>query len=181
MKYLLLLLLLLFCILGYSQNNGQFFENSAIRIKYIAYSDSCHYFQVTNKTECENKIKVDKQGNFQDYVVPANDSILICIPSSSYFVVVKFKVKREGGPFCSANPDNGWIELSSPGPALGINSLKILQCVRINNHTVRVVFQGLAPAKFYRIRISYDGINYKYVQFVTPKENQTIYSVIVNY
>lgn len=181
-SFLFLLLLLLFCILGYSQNNGQYFENSVIRIQYIGYVNNYYLFEVTNKTECENYIKVDKEGNFQNYTVEGNSSITIRISAPSPDIVVNFKVKREGGPSCSSNPDNGWIELSSPSPLLGLkNIITILKTERVSTDAVRILFRVSKPAKMYKIKLSLDGINYKDVEIINNANNKLLYDVTVKY
>lgn len=179
-KYLFILLIIFISNYAYSQNNGQFFENSVIKIQYIGYNNGNHIFLVENKTNCPVLIKVDKTGSFQSHTVQGNSLFSILIPASSSNTIVKFKVKREGGPSCSSNPDNGWIELESPGPILNnTGNIKIISINRLPNNKVKVLFEcnSNIDIKEFRIKTSKTSENFKVIK-VIPKQNTKFYEVL---
>lgn len=178
-KLFLFVLLIISSLFLYSQNNGQFFENSVIRIEYMGYSDTYHLFQVTNKVDCENKIKVNRDNQFEDYIVPPNSSIVIKFYAISASTIVRFKVKREGGPTCGSNPDNGWVELQSGDVTLSLSdNIKIISYSKTKNNKIKIVFKVLdnKNIKEFRIKTSKNGNNFKVIKIV-PVKNTNYYEI----
>lgn len=119
-KILTILILLLFSILGYSQNGGQHFENNVIIIKLIGYSNGEYIFSVINKQTCTARIrtKVDRDPAV-DVTINAGDSVWINVPRQQGGEIL-FRAKAE--TFCVSNPDMGWLEIK-----LNLTVLSLLQ------------------------------------------------------
>lgn len=108
-KSLIILLLLLFSILGYSQNGGQFFENNVLIVKMISYSNGQYVFSIINKQTCEARVRTKAdQDPAVDVIVNAKDSILTTVLRPRGGEIV-FRAKAE--TFCVSNPDMGWLEI----------------------------------------------------------------------
>jgi hypothetical protein len=118
-RILTILLFLLFSIVGYSQNGGQFFENNVIRIQYLGYSLSKHSFKVVNKQVCEARIRTRaEQDPAVDIQVIANDSSVVQVSRPTPQAII-FKAKAETS--CVSNPDMGWLEINTGRLPLPLN------------------------------------------------------------
>jgi hypothetical protein len=111
MKSAFLFLLLLLSLNAVSQNGGQFFENSVIRINYIGYSDGSHIFKVCSKQNCEARIRTKAERDpAVDIIVQALscETVRVARPTN---INILFRAKAE--TFCISNPDMGWLELNT--------------------------------------------------------------------
>jgi hypothetical protein len=145
-KLLIILLSLLFSILGYSQNGGQFFENNVIIVKVIGYSNGQYIFSVINKQTCEARIRTKAdQDPAVGVVIGAGDSTWITVPRPEG-VEILFRAKAE--TFCISNPDMGWLEIKI---TLTVLSLLETPYVTITNHNVAnqvVLINNVLISKF---------------------------------
>lgn len=145
-KILTILILLLFSILGYSQNGGQYFENNVIIVKVIGYSNGQYIFSVINKQNCEARIRTKAdQDPAVDVVVQSKDSVWIFVPRSQG-VEILFRAKAE--TFCISNPDMGWLEIK-----ITLTVLSLLETPRviITNYNVTdqvVLINNVLISKF---------------------------------
>jgi hypothetical protein len=159
-KLLIILLLLLFSILGYSQNGGQYFENNVIIVKVIGYSNGQYIFSVINKQNCEARIRTKAdQDPAVDVVVQSKDSVWIFVPRSEG-VEILFRAKAE--TFCISNPDMGWLEVKLNLAVLNLFLTPFIYIYResdiykviLKNNVLKSEF----PTSENQIVLIYDGI-----------------------
>lgn len=162
-KFLFLLLLLLFNLLGYSQNGGQFFENNVIKIFYLGYSFGEHTFRVCNKQSCEARIrtKADQDPAVDIQVLP--DSCVIVSISRPNPANIKFRAKAEISCPSFTNPDMGWLELNTADFVLNLLEGNNITIVRGPNKLHLSINGGI-------LKTSYGVLNYI--------EHIRIYSII---
>lgn len=167
MKQVILAILLLCGVQSYSQNGGISNENNILKIQYLGSSNGYHVFSLENKVSCEIVTKLDKNGVFSNYTIPALGSTTILIPYMNS-QPVKFKAKRESGALCKQNPDNGWIEQESL-VALPIKFGKIIAS-KVSETSIKIEFESEEDISIshYDVKISYDAKTYKKVVVLFP-------------
>jgi len=167
MKKLLLFVMLLLSLFGYSQNGGQLNENNVLRIEYVGYNAGNHIFKIINKVNCDLGVKIDKAGGTSSQIMTSLQETIVLI-TAPQTPQVNLKVKRESGANCRQNPDNGWVELQSTvvlpikfggitAERVGPNLIKLTFDVE-EDHTI----------KSYGIMISNDGKTFKRVTILFP-------------
>lgn len=165
-QVMLMAILCLYYLFGYSQNGGQLNENNVLKIEYVGYNTN-HIFKVINKVNCELIIKMDKNGSFNNMTLTPLQETFIHI-SGPQSTVVNFKAKRQSGALCKQNPDNGWVELNS----LIILPIKWgpITTIRINPNLIKVTFETEEDntIKHYNIMISEDGKTFKKANILFP-------------
>lgn len=172
MKTILIsVLTLLLTLKGISQNNGQSPENNVLRVEYVGFSNNVHTYKVINKLNCLMTVKVSRDGTLSDHSFNALEEQLLTINGSQTPQTV-LKAKRESGGECISVPDNGWVELTSP-IALPIKFGTII-ANRISPTTIELVFESEEDLdiKYYNIKVSSDGKNFKTVVVVFPNKVQ---------
>ena len=179
MKKLLLLFLMLFNTIAYSQNGGQLNENNVLKVEYHGYTNGSYAFTLKNKANCEIVVKVDKNGVVSNYTLVASQTVTFLIigsPSES----IRFRAKRESGANCIQNPNNGWVEQR----CLIVTPVRFLKISATNVSATRIKLQFESEEDLdlshYNIKLSYDAINYKQVTILFPdgvvgKKQYTLY------
>jgi hypothetical protein len=187
MKKLLLFVMLLLYLFGYSQNGGQLNENNVLRIEYVGYNAGSHIFKIINKVNCDLGVKIDKVGGTSSQIMTSLQETIVLI-TAPQTPQVNLKVKRESGANCRQNPDNGWVELQSTvvlpikfggitAERVGPNLIKLTFDVE-EDHTI----------KSYGIMVSNDGKTFKRVTILFPNgivpygsTSRKKYSVLVKF
>jgi hypothetical protein len=167
MKKLLLFVMLLLSLFGYSQNGGQSNENNVLRIEYVGYNAGSHIYKIINKVDCQLGVKIDKNGitSSQMMVNLQETIVLINAPQTPQ---VNLKVKRESGANCRQNPDNGWVELQS----IIVLPIKFggIIAERVGPNLIKLTFdvEEDHTIKSYGIMVSDDGKTFKRVTILFP-------------
>jgi len=167
MKKLLLFVMLLLSLFGYSQNGGQLNENNVLRIEYVGYNAGSHIFKIINKVNCDLGVKIDKVGGTSSQIMTSLQETIILI-TAPQTPQVTLKVKRESGANCKQNPDNGWVELQStvvlPIKFGGITA------IRVGPNLIKLIFdvEEDHTIKSYGIMVSDDGKTFKRVTILFP-------------
>ena len=181
MKKVLLLFMLLFNTIAYSQNGGQLNENNVLKIEYLGYSNGSYAFTLKNKVNCQINAKLDKNGAFSNYTLSALQTITVLIPGAPQ-QIVKFRAKRESGANCLQSPDNGWVEQK----CLTVMPVKFLKISATTVSTNRIKLQFEAEEDLdlshYVIKLSNDATNYKQVTILFPNgiSGKKVYIIYVN-
>jgi hypothetical protein len=167
MKTVILAILLLCGVQSYSQNRGISNENNILKIQYLGSSNGSQVFSLENKVNCEVVVKLDKNGVFSNYTLPALGSTTILIPYTNS-QQVKFKAKRESGALCKQNPDNGWVEQESL-VSLPVKFGKIIAS-KVSEKTIKIQFESEEDISIshYDVKISYDSKIYKKIVVLFP-------------
>lgn len=167
MKKLLLLFMLLFNIVAYSQNGGQSNENNVLKVEYHGYTNGSYAFTLKNKANCQTVVKVDKNGVVSNYTLTALQTVTFLIIGSPTDRVT-FRAKRESGANCIQNPNNGWVEQE----CLVVAPIKFLNISATNVSATRIKLQFESEEDLtlshYNIKLSYDATNYKQVTILFP-------------
>lgn len=172
MKTILIpVLILILSLKGFGQNNGRSPENNILRIEYLGFSNNIHTYKVVNKLNCLTTVKVWRNGDLTDHTLNALQEQLLTI-NAPFTPQSTLKVKKESGGECVPMPDNGWIELQSP-IALPIKFGSIT-AKRVSPTTIELVFESEEDLdiKYYNIKVSSDGKNFKTVVVVFPNKVQ---------
>jgi hypothetical protein len=159
-RILTILLCLLFSIIGYSQNGGQYFENNVIIVKFIAYSNGEYIFSVINKQECTARIRTKAdQDPAVDVVINAGDSVWVSVPRPQN-VEILFRAKAE--TFCVSNPDMGWLEVKLNLGVLDLTITPFIHIYRESNIYKVILKNNILKSEFptpeNQIVLIYDGI-----------------------
>lgn len=168
MKQLLTALLCsLLSIVGLSQNGGQNNENNVLKITYVGWVNGEHKVNLQNKLNCEVTATYNFDGTTADVTLPALTTITLTktAPQSS---VLNAKAKKRSGATCIALPDNGWVEVFTVF-SLPIKFISI-SGKRINKEAIELTFEAEEDSdlKYYVIKVSNDGVNYRNVKVVFP-------------
>ena len=167
MKTILLTVMLLGSLFGYSQNGGQCNENNVLKLEYVGYSANAHIYKVTNKVNCQLGIKIDKPGGTSSQTMMSLQETLVLI-TAPQTPQVNLYIKRESGASCKKNPDNGWIELQS----FVVLPIKFggITAQRISPRLIKLTFdvEEDHTIKSYGIMVSEDGKNFKKVTVLFP-------------
>jgi hypothetical protein len=147
-KFLFLLLLLIFALLGYSQNGGQFFENNVIKVFYLGYSSGTHTFRVCNKQNCEARIRTKADEDPAIDVQVAAEGCNIVTVSRPNPANVKFRVKAETSCPSFTNPDMGWLELNTSNFVLNLVEGNNISVVRGPNKLELSVNRGILTSSY---------------------------------
>lgn len=169
MKQLLITLICtLLSVVGLSQNGGQNTENNVLKISYLGWSNGNHVVTLQNKVNCEIVVTYNFDGTTADVTIQALQTITLTktAPAGS---ILNAKAKRRSGANCISSPDNGWVEINTVGGVLPVK-FKSIKGKRINNNTIEVTFEAEEDndLKYYVIKVSNDGINYRNVGVVFP-------------
>lgn len=167
MKTIILTTMLVWSTLTYSQNGGQQNENNVLKIEYVAYSSGNHIFRLTNKVDCNQVVKLSKNGNFELHSMNALQESLIII-TAPQLPEISLKAKRESGAVCKQNPDNGWIELGS-SIILPVKFGKI-SVKRLSPNLLKLTFEAEEDntIKHYNIMVSEDGKTFRKASVLFP-------------
>jgi hypothetical protein len=152
-KFLFLLLLLIFALLGYSQNGGQFFENNVIKVFYLGYSSGTHTFRVCNKQNCEARIRTKADQDSAIDIQVAADSCVIVSVNRPNPANIKFRAKAEVSCPSFTNPDMGWLELNTSDFVLNLVEGNSITVVRGANKLELSINGGI-------LKTSYGLLNY---------------------
>lgn len=178
MKKVLLLLLLLFSLVGYSQNLGIVNENNVLKISYISYVNGTHSYVLKNKLNCQVLTKLDKNNNFAEHLLEPLEELQISIPGTSS---VNFKAKKENGGECINAPDAGWVEL--PSPVVLPITINQITAIRVNPSLIKLTFESQEDINLsnYNIMVSKDGKTFKkaYILFPNGITGNKKYSVFI--
>jgi len=167
MKTVLLTVMLLCSLLGYSQNGGQFNENNVLKVDYVGYNNGNHIFKIINKINCVLGVKIDKNGVTSSQTMAGLQETVIVV-TAPQTPQITIKAKRESGANCRQNPDNGWVELQSsivlPIKFGGITAIKV------SSNLIKLTFdvEEDHALKSYGIMVSPDGKNFKRVKVLFP-------------
>jgi hypothetical protein len=168
MKKVMLMALICLCsVFGYSQNGGQANENNVLKVEYVGYSNNNHIFKVINKIDCQLGVKIDKNGITSSQIMTNLQETIILIPGPQT-PQITIKAKRESGANCKQNPDNGWVELQS-NIALPIKFGGIV-ATKVSPNLIKLTFdvEEDHTLKSYGIMVSPDGKNFKRVTVLFP-------------
>jgi hypothetical protein len=168
MKTVMLMALICLCsIFGYSQNGGQANENNILKIEYVGYSNGNHIFKIINKVDCQLGVKIDKNGVTSSQMMTNLQETIILV-TAPQIPQINIKVKRETGAFCKQNPDAGWVELQS-SVALPIKFGNIT-ATKVGSNLIKLTFdvEEDHTLKSYGIMVSPDGKNFKRVTVLFP-------------
>ena len=168
MKQVMLMALICLCsVFGYSQNGGQANENNVLKVEYVGYSNSNHIFKVINKVDCQLGVKIDKNGVTSSQIMTNLQETIILVPGPQT-PQINIKAKRESGANCRQNPDNGWVELQS-SVVLPIKFGGIV-ATKISPNLIKLIFdvEEDHTLKSYGIMVSPDGKNFKRVTVLFP-------------
>lgn len=110
MKQLLLFILLCIGVPGFSQNGGQFNENSMLKIEYQSLSDY-HKITIINKQTCETTVRTNFDGLFEDNISIAGKDTAELTFHKSMIKGDTWKVKAKPLNDCTSGGDMGWVEL----------------------------------------------------------------------
>lgn len=169
MKQLLITVLCtLLSIVGLSQNGGQNTENNVLRIVYVGWKSGEHKVLLQNKLNCEVTVTYNFDGATADVVLPALGTTTLS-KAAPHGTVLSAKAKRRSGATCISSPDNGWVEVSTILNSVPIK-FKSIRGSRIDRSTIEVTFEAEEDSdlKYYTIKVSNDGINYREVGVVLP-------------
>lgn len=164
---MLMALICLCSIFGYSQNGGQANENNILKIEYVGYSNGNHIFKIINKVDCQLGVKIDKNGVTSSQMMTNLQETIILV-TAPQIPQINIKVKRETGAFCKQNPDAGWVELQS-SVALPIKFGNIT-ATKVGSNLIKLTFdvEEDHTLKSYGIMVSPDGKNFKRVTVLFP-------------
>lgn len=164
---MLMALICLCSIFGYSQNGGQANENNILKIEYVGYSNGNHIFKIINKVDCQLGVKIDKNGVTSSQMMTNLQETIILV-TAPQIPQINIKVKRETGTFCKQNPDAGWVELQS-SVALPIKFGNIT-ATKVGSNLIKLTFdvEEDHTLKSYGIMVSPDGKNFKRVTVLFP-------------
>ena len=168
MKHSLMALICsLLSIVGLSQNGGQNSENNILKITYVGWVYGEHKVTLQNKLNCVVTATYNFDGVTAEVVLPALTTVTLSkvAPQAS---VLNAKAKRRSGAACISSPDNGWVEVFTG--FLTPISFKSIKGKRIDRNTLEVTFEAEEDSdlKYYVIKVSSDGINYRSVGVVFP-------------
>lgn len=165
---LITFLCILLSIVGLSQNGGQVSENNVLKITYIGWSNGEHIVRLQNKVNCELTATYNFDGVTADIVIPALSTVTLT-KTAAAGTILNAKAKRRNGANCISQPDNGWVEINTVGGILPVK-FKSIKGKRIDNNTIEVTFEAEEDSdlKYYVIKVSNDGINYRSVGVVFP-------------
>ena len=157
----------LFSIIGLSQNGGQNSENNVLKITYIGWVNGEHRVNLTNKLNCEVTATYNFDGVTAEVVLPALATVTLT-KTALQASVLNAKAKRRSGAACISSPDNGWVEVFTV--MLTPVNFKSVKGKRIDRNTIEVTFEAEEDSdlKYYIIKVSNDGIEYRSVGVVFP-------------
>ena len=133
----------------------------------MGWSNGEHKVNLQNKVNCEVTATYNFDGVTADVIIPALSSVVLT-KSALQSSVLNAKAKRRNGAACISQPDNGWVEVNTV-LALPIKFTNI-SAKRIDRYTIEVTFEAEEDSdlKYYTIKVSNDGVNYRSVGVIFP-------------
>jgi hypothetical protein len=168
-KVLLTIFANILFMLAFTQGNGGITnENNILKLTYLGWLNGEHKIALQNKANCEVTVSMNMNGTMSDITIPALSTTTLnynAVQSAS----ASIKSRRKSGASCVAQPDNGWVEITTTGIVLPIK-FKSISGKRIDSNTIQLTFESEEDYDLenYVVKVSNDGKVFRQVAIIFP-------------